>query len=108
MAYAELHCHTNYSFLDGASWPHDLVERASELGYEALAITDHDGFYGAAQTHLAAEEIRLPVVYGAEIGMPRGFDEAEPAMSHEPSALSSSSSGDNGVNGGLHQGSARG
>ena len=42
--YAELHCHTNYSFLDGASHPFELVARAVELGYTALGVVDHDGF----------------------------------------------------------------
>ena len=70
--YAELHCHTNYSFLDGASWPGELVARAAELGYEALAVTDHDGFRGAVQVHAHASAIGLPVVYGTEVGLPRG------------------------------------
>jgi error-prone DNA polymerase len=70
--YAELHCHTNYSFLDGASHPHQLVDRAAELGYRALAITDHNGFYGAARFRLAAETVGLPTVYGVEVGLPRG------------------------------------
>ena len=70
--YAELHCHTNFSFLDGASHPHQLIERAAELGYEALAVTDHDGLYGAARFRLAAETTGLPTVYGVEVGMPRG------------------------------------
>ncbi|MEN8040860.1 MAG: error-prone DNA polymerase [Actinomycetota bacterium] len=69
--YAELHCHTNYSFLDGASWAGELVQRASELGYEALAVTDHDGFRGAVQVHAHASQIGLPIVYGTEIGMPQ-------------------------------------
>ncbi len=45
--YAELHCHSNFSFLDGASGPDALVEEAISLGLHGLAITDHDGFYGA-------------------------------------------------------------
>ena len=69
--YAELHCHTNFSFLDGASHPHALVERAAELGYRALAVTDHDGFYGAARFRVAAAEVGLPTVYGVEVGLPR-------------------------------------
>lgn len=72
--YAELHCHTNYSFLDGASWAGDLVERAAELGYDALAVTDHDGFRGAVQAHAHATATGMPVVYGTEVGMPRGDD----------------------------------
>lgn len=81
--YAELHCHTNYSFLDGASWAGELVEQASNLGYEALAITDHDGFRGAVQVHAHASAAGLPVVYGTEIGMP-----------HEPSHRSEVPVGD--------------
>ena len=69
--YAELHCHTNFSFLDGASHAEDLVERAVELGYRALAVTDHDGFYGAVRFSQAAEEAGLPAVYGVEIGLER-------------------------------------
>jgi error-prone DNA polymerase len=80
--YAELHCHTNFSFLDGASHPRELVERAAELGYEALAITDHDGFYGAPRFRIAAEEVGMPTVYGVEIGMPRGGLPA--ALGHQP------------------------
>jgi len=67
--YAELHCHTNFSFLDGASHPEDLVLRAVELGYEALAVTDHNGFYGTSRLWQAAKATGLPVVYGVEIGL---------------------------------------
>src|SRR6266852_3626649 len=45
-SYAELHCHSAYSFLDGASHPEQLAEEAARLGLAALAITDHDGMYG--------------------------------------------------------------
>lgn len=78
VSYAELHCHTNHSFLDGASHPHELVERAAELGYDALAVTDHDGFYGAVKTMRAAAEVGLPIVYGVEIGLTTGEDEDDP------------------------------
>src|SRR6476646_4704492 len=47
--YAELHCHSNYSFLDGASHPEELVEEAVRLGLTGLAITDHDGLYGVVR-----------------------------------------------------------
>ncbi|MGB7860983.1 MAG: error-prone DNA polymerase [Acidimicrobiia bacterium] len=66
--YAELHCHTNFSFLDGASHPEDLVQRALEFGYEALAITDHNGFYGTSRLWQAAKATGLPVIYGVEVG----------------------------------------
>jgi len=69
--YVELHCHTNYSFLDGASWAGELVERAADLGYDALGVTDHDGFRGAVQMHAHATRVGLPIIYGTEVGMPR-------------------------------------
>ena len=50
--WAELHCHSSYSFLDGASAPAELVAEAARLGLEALAITDHDGMYGVPQLSL--------------------------------------------------------
>ena len=65
--YAELHCHSNFSFLDGASHPEELVEEAARLGLEALALTDHDGFYGVVRMAEAARALSLPVVYGAEL-----------------------------------------
>ncbi|MDH3425615.1 MAG: PHP domain-containing protein, partial [Acidimicrobiia bacterium] len=83
--YAELHCHTNYSFQDGASWADDLMQRASELDYTALAITDHNGFYGSVRFHQAAEAFGMPVVYGAEVGMPRLFPST--ALADSPSRL---------------------
>jgi len=70
--YAELHCHTNFSFLDGASHPEDLVERAVDLGYDALAVTDHNGFYGVSRLWQAARAAGLPVIYGVEIGLEAG------------------------------------
>ncbi len=65
--YAELHCHSNFSFLDGASHPEQLAEEAARLGLEALAITDHDGFYGVVRFAEAARAVGLPTVFGAEI-----------------------------------------
>jgi error-prone DNA polymerase len=79
--YAELHCHTNFSFLDGASHPEDLVDRAIDLGYEALAVTDHDGFYGVSRFWQAAKETGLPAIYGVEIGL-----EADPTGPPDPMA----------------------
>ena len=67
--YAELHCHTNFSFLDGASHPEDLVQRAVDLGYEALAVTDHHGFYGTSRLWQTAKATGLPVIYGVEIAL---------------------------------------
>ncbi len=66
--YAELHAHTNFSFLDGASAPDELVARAVELGLAGLAATDHDGLYGSVRFTAAAEEAGLHPVIGTEIG----------------------------------------
>ena len=66
-AYAELHCHSNFSFLDGASHPEELAEEAARLGLAALAITDHDGFYGVVRFAEAARPLALPTVFGAEL-----------------------------------------
>ena len=67
MAYAELHCHTNFSFLDGASAADELVERALELGLSGLAVTDHNGLYGVVRFASAAREAGLQPVIGVEI-----------------------------------------
>ena len=65
--YAELHAHSNFSFLDGASSPEALAEEAARLGLEALALTDHDGFYGVVRFAEAAAEVGLPTIFGAEV-----------------------------------------
>ena len=67
--YAELHAHTSYSFLDGASSPEDLVEQAERLGLHALAVTDHDGFYGSVRFAEAAESRAVTTVFGAELSL---------------------------------------
>ncbi|MEO6570684.1 MAG: error-prone DNA polymerase, partial [Ilumatobacteraceae bacterium] len=71
--YAELHCHSNYSFLDGASHPEELVTEAARLGLEALALTDHNGFYGVVRFAEAARAVGLPTVFGAEITLTPGL-----------------------------------
>ncbi|MHB1853684.1 MAG: error-prone DNA polymerase [Acidimicrobiales bacterium] len=65
--YAELHCHSNFSFLDGASHPDELVDRAVELGLSALAVTDHDNLAGVVRFSEAARAAGLPTVFGAEL-----------------------------------------
>src|SRR3954454_23207475 len=67
--YAELHSHTNFSFLDGASHPEELAEEASRLGLTGLAVTDHDGFYGVVRFSQAARELGLPTIVGAELSL---------------------------------------
>ncbi len=67
--YAELHAHSSFSFLDGASSPAELAEEAERLGLHALAITDHDGFYGIARFAEAAEQLQVATVFGAELSL---------------------------------------
>ncbi|MET8876921.1 error-prone DNA polymerase [Nocardia sp. NPDC004604] len=67
--YAELHAHSAYSFLDGASQPEELVEEAVRLGLEAIALTDHDGFYGTVRFAEAAREWGMPTVFGSELSL---------------------------------------
>ena len=67
--YAELHCHSNFSFLDGASHPEELVEEAARLGLDAIAITDHDGMYGVVRFAEAARELGINTVFGAELSL---------------------------------------
>jgi error-prone DNA polymerase len=67
MRYAELHCKTNFSFLEGASHPDELVRQAAELAYRALAVTDRNSLAGVVRAHIAAKEVGLPLVVGAEI-----------------------------------------
>jgi len=76
--YAELHCHSNFSFLDGASHPEELVEEAARLGLEALALTDHNGFYGIVRFAEAARTVGLPTVFGAELTLSGSADLARP------------------------------
>src|SRR6266516_5525778 len=104
-AWAELHCHSSYSFLDGASAPAELVAEAARLGLAALAITDHDGMYGVPQFAQAAARLReqagpgIGTIFGAELSLglppgsgsaprprPRGAVAADPAA-RPPAAL---------------------
>ncbi|TMH09527.1 MAG: DNA polymerase III subunit alpha, partial [Betaproteobacteria bacterium] len=66
-SYAELHCRSNFSFLCGASHPEELVERAVDLGYSALAITDECSLAGVVRAHLEAKELGLHLIIGSEI-----------------------------------------
>ncbi len=72
VGYAELHCHTNFSFLRGASHPEELVTEAVRLGLEALAVTDRNGFYGVVRFAEAARAVGLPTVFGAEVTLNSG------------------------------------
>ncbi|HEU0114536.1 MAG TPA: PHP domain-containing protein, partial [Thermomicrobiales bacterium] len=65
--YVELHLHTAFSFLDGASLPEELIGRAADFGYHALAVTDHDGLYGAMEFARAARAAGIAPITGAEV-----------------------------------------
>ncbi len=67
--YAELHAHSAYSFLDGASTPEEMVEEAARLGLRAIALTDHDGLYGVVRFAEAARELDVATVFGAELSL---------------------------------------
>jgi error-prone DNA polymerase len=69
MKYAELHCHSAYSFLDGVSLPDELAQRAAELGYEALALTDHNSVSGSMELAQAAKACGVRAIHGAEIDL---------------------------------------
>jgi error-prone DNA polymerase len=71
--YAELHCLSCYSFLRSASHPHELVERAAELGYSALAITDECSFAGVVKAHVAAKEAGIQLIIGSELILEEGI-----------------------------------
>lgn len=70
--YAELHCRSNFSFLEGVAHPEQLAEHASALGLHALALTDRNGFYGVVRFAEAARALSLPTVFGAELSCPEG------------------------------------
>jgi error-prone DNA polymerase len=67
VAYAELRCRSNFSFLEGASHPEELVRRGLALGYTALALTDRDGLYGAVRFAKAAKNSKLAALVGVEL-----------------------------------------
>ena len=71
MGYVELHCHSAYSFLDGASAPAELAAAAAERGYPALALTDHDGLWGAMEHAHACKALGVRPITGAEVTVER-------------------------------------
>ncbi|HEU4975192.1 MAG TPA: error-prone DNA polymerase [Baekduia sp.] len=80
MPYVELHCHSAFSFLDGASLPEELVAQALERGHRALALTDHNTVSGAMEFAQAAASLGLRAIHGAEVDLvdPEGLDAAAP------------------------------
>ena len=71
--YAELHCISNFTFLRGASRPEELVERAAELGYAALAITDECSVAGVVRAHAAAKQVGLKLLIGSTLQLDDGL-----------------------------------
>lgn len=71
--YVELHCHSNFSLLDGASHPEELVARAKELGQPALALTDHDGLYGAVRFYKHAMALGIKPIIGVELTINKSY-----------------------------------
>ena len=80
--YAELHAHSHFSFLDGASSPEAMVEQAAKLGLTAIALTDHDGFPGVVRFARAAKEHGIATIFGAELTL--GTEPARDAASDVP------------------------
>src|SRR3970040_1319184 len=70
--YVPLWCKSNFSFLEGASHPDELVEEAHRLGLPALALTDRDGVYGVWRAHGKAREVGLPLIVGSEVTVADG------------------------------------
>ncbi|HSH76436.1 MAG TPA: PHP domain-containing protein, partial [Longimicrobiales bacterium] len=92
--YVELHCHSGYSFLDGASHPEELVLRAVELGYPALALTDHNGLYGSMEFARAAREAGIQPITGAEVTLRECFPGVEePEEGHHVTLLAEDPTG---------------
>ena len=72
-AYAELHCRSNFSFLQGASHPEELVQRAVQMGYASLAITDECSLAGVVRAHVEAKKHDLPLIIGSEVTLSCGM-----------------------------------
>ena len=70
--YVPLWCKSNFSFLEGASHPDELVDEASRFGLPALALTDRDGVYGVVRAHVKAREVGLKTIIGSEMTIDDG------------------------------------
>ncbi|MFN7725897.1 MAG: error-prone DNA polymerase [Rubrivivax sp.] len=86
-AYAELLCHSNFSFLSGASQPEELLQQAQTLGYSALALTDECSLAGVVRAHLAAKALGLPLIVGCDMQL-----QAPPGSAAVPDAAPSAAS----------------
>src|SRR5262252_1771223 len=72
MTYVPLWCKSSFSFLEGASQPEELVDAAHRLGLRSIALSDRDGLYGAPRAHLAARELGLHLIIGAQLSLEDG------------------------------------
>ena len=88
MSYAALWTKSNFSFLEGASHPWELVSRASELGLEGIALTDRDGVYGIVRAFMQQKETPVRVIYGAQVTIGPGVG---PGVARSDVALRASS-----------------
>ena len=72
MGFTHLHVHSNFSFLDGGSSVRALLDRAKEIGFDALALTDHNGLYGAVRFYDYAKQIGIKPIVGVELDVESG------------------------------------
>ncbi len=91
-SYVELHCHSNFSFQEGASFPHELLARAAALGYPALALTDHDNLCGAMEFARTARSLGIQPIIGAEATL-MGSKGAAPDDEHHLTLLAETRQG---------------
>ena len=71
-SYAPLWCKSNFSFLEGASHPDELVEETQRLGLSCLALTDRDGVYGIVRGHVKAQELGIHLIIGSQVSVDDG------------------------------------
>ena len=96
MSYVPLWCKSNFSFLEGASHPDELVERAHALGLPALALTDRDGVHGVVRAHVKAQELGVSLIVGAEVTVGGGDPANAEATVHDEDPVGGAIIGDEG------------
>ncbi len=91
--YVELHCHSNFSLLDGASHPEELIDRAVELGYDTLALTDHDNLHGALAFAIACKKAGIRAITGIELTYAENPETSDETSRHHLTLLASTREG---------------